>query len=169
VSAEAPGTRPALELPLFRAVMGSLAGGVTVVTTLGAREAPFGLTCSAVCSVSLEPPLLLVSLNNHSDTLAGIRGHGSFALNLLAAQDQPIAQLFASDSARKFQHVAWSPGEATGCPLLMDTVARAECDVQQTIPAGDHTLLIARPLTAATTPDLRPLTYWRGSYTTLLP
>ena len=159
---------PAVDIQLFRAVMGSFASGVSVVTTLGPDGAPRGLTCSAVCSVSVEPPLLLVSVSNRSGTLEAIRDNGHFAVNLLGSGTEAVSQLFASGSAQKFDRVRWTPGDTTGSPLLAVNVAEAECIVHDTVEAGDHTLILGRVVAGSTDPARNPLTYWRGAYTRLI-
>lgn len=158
---------PAVDIQVFRNVMGSFASGVSIVTALDDEGAPRGLTCSAVCSVSLEPPLLLVSVSNRSGTLTAIRDRGSFGVNLLSSKGRSVSQLFASGSAEKFERVRWAPGEATGAPVLEITVAHAECEVHDTVLAGDHTLLIGR-VVAGGAQDRRPLAYWRGDYVRVL-
>jgi flavin reductase (DIM6/NTAB) family NADH-FMN oxidoreductase RutF len=159
---------PAVDIQTFREVMGSFASGVSVVTTLAADRTPRGLTCSAVCSVSLDPPLLLVSVTNRSGTLEAIREHGAFGVNLLASQSQAVSQLFASGSTEKFRHVRWSPGKSTGSPVLEVTLAHAECEIHDAVEAGDHTLLIGHVVAGGAAPDHRPLAYWRGGYVRVL-
>jgi flavin reductase (DIM6/NTAB) family NADH-FMN oxidoreductase RutF len=83
----------------FRQAMGRFATGVTVVTTIHSDQ-PYGLTVSAFCSVSLDPPLVLVSLQKSSQTLACIDKNRCFAVNVLAGHQQPLAVRFASRDRR---------------------------------------------------------------------
>ena len=118
--------------------MGSLASGIVVVTALGHDKRPCGLTCSAVCSVSAEPPLLLSCVKTPSRTLDAIRERGSFAVNFLHSQARDVSALFAGGVQDKFENVPWNPGRATGSPILKATVAHAECTVHGMFDAGDR-------------------------------
>ncbi|AXK31824.1 flavin reductase [Streptomyces armeniacus] len=151
----------------FRSLMGSLASGVSVVTTLDGMG-PRGFTCSAVCSVSATPPLLLSGVNNRSGTLRVILDTGRFAVNFLSEQGAGVSSLFASDSSTKFDDIGWEPGKVTGMPLLEPTVAHAECVVAESVGIGDHTLLIGRIVGGGTEQERLPLSYWRGDYGRLL-
>lgn len=155
---------PSVDIQTFRFVMGSFASGVSVVTTIDKQDQPRGLTCSAICSVSLDPPLLLSSVSNHSGTLESILTTGKFAVNILGAQGQAVSQLFASGAEDKFARVRWEPGPMTGSPIFQVTVAHAECELYNAVEAGDHTLLIGRLVSGRTEQDRTPLAYWRGSY-----
>lgn len=162
-------TSPSVDAELFRTVMASLASGVSVVATYDDEGQPRGLTCSAVCSVSLEPPLLLASVSNRSGTLRAILERGLFSVSILGTQGQPVSQLFASPAADKFERVSWTAGPVTGIPLMPATVGHAECAVHGAVEAGDHTLLIGRVVGGGSTQERLPLTYWRGDYARLLP
>nr|ABO15876.1 flavin reductase [Streptomyces sp. UC 11065] len=155
---------PSVDLQTFRFVMGSFASGVSVVRAGTKQDRPRGLTCSAICSVSIDPPLLLSSVSNRSGTLAAILATGKFAVNILGAQGQAVSQLFASGAEDKFERVRWEPGTLTGSPLFQVTVAHAECELYNAVEAGDHTLLIGRVVSGGTEQDRLPLAYWRGSY-----
>src|SRR4051794_3870194 len=98
------------EKDLFRRVMGSFASGVTVVTTLDADGTPRGFTASAVSSLSLEPRLLLVCVNNASASLTAIQARGAFVVNIMAGEMQAVASRFAGRMPDKFNGVAWTPG-----------------------------------------------------------
>ncbi|MEE1931078.1 flavin reductase family protein [Streptomyces sp. TRM 70351] len=162
------GVLPSVDLQTFRQVMGSFASGITIVTTLDDEGQPRGLTCSAFCSVSVDPPLLLNSVASRSGTLEAITARGRFAVNMLGSQGQAVSQLFASGARDKFERVRWEPGTASGMPLLRGTVAYAECELERTVPAGDHVLLLGRVVGGGTEQDRLPLTYWRGGYARLL-
>src|SRR5690348_5369262 len=118
----------AIEKDLFRRVMGSFASGVTVITTQAPGEPPRGFTASAVSSLSLEPRLLLVCISNVSATLGAIRAAGAFAVNIMANEQQALAQRFSGRVEAKFTGVAWEPG-TLGMPLLGGALAYAECRV----------------------------------------
>ncbi|MEO6087958.1 MAG: flavin reductase family protein [Umezawaea sp.] len=147
----------------FRGIMGSFASGISVVTTLDDDE-PQGLTCSAVCSVSADPPLLLSCVRAPSRTLDTLRKRGRFAVNFLDSQARAVSELFASRAEDKFDGVGWRPGDAAGMPILDSTLAHAECDVHEVINAGDHVIVLGRIIGGGIDPTKFPLGYWRGSY-----
>lgn len=152
---------------LFREVMGRLGGGVTVVTSTDPTGEPRGLTATAVCSVSLDPPLVLACIGSDSLTGEAVRASGRYALNLLSSDGRSLSELFASTSLEKFEHVAWIEG-SNGCPLLAGCLASAECSVESALDAGDHTIFVGR-VTAGSVeaPAGDPLVYFRGAYRSL--
>jgi flavin reductase (DIM6/NTAB) family NADH-FMN oxidoreductase RutF len=153
-----------LDYDAFRDIMGSFASGISVVTTLAEDGEPYGLTCSAVCSVSADPPLLLTCVRTPSSSLDAIRARGRFAVNFLDAQARDVSQLFAGPGQGKFQQVGWTPGAASGMPVLDRTLAHAECAVHELIDAGDHVIVLGRLIGGRADQSRFPLGYWRGSY-----
>jgi flavin reductase (DIM6/NTAB) family NADH-FMN oxidoreductase RutF len=152
----------------FRQAMGHFATGVTVVTSIGADGEPVGTTASAVTSLSLDPPLVLVCFDRASLTLQAVRAHGAFVVNVLAAPQQHLSVCFA----RRGQAAAWDgvrhrPGP-TGCPRLDGVLAALECTVEYSLPGGDHEIVVGRIRDAETIgEDAAPLLYWRGTYASL--
>lgn len=157
-------TLPCVDDALFRCLMGSLMSGVSIVTTVGAQGRPFGMTCSAVCSLSPDPPLLLACISAPSATLDAMQASGRFVVNVLDAESNDISHWFASRTPDKFSKVSWQFSELTGMPILDATVARAECTVHKALDAGDHIIVIGRIVGGEARPDRFPLGYWRGSY-----
>ncbi|MEU5551324.1 MULTISPECIES: flavin reductase family protein [unclassified Micromonospora] len=154
----------AVDASTFRALFGTVPGVVAVVTTLDGDE-PAGLTTSAVCEVSLDPPLLLVCLDERSRTLPRILRSGAFTVNYLAGHRRDLAARFAGSGADKFTDVPWtgSPG-ARGAPRLDDAAAaHAECTVRHAVPLGDHTVVVGL-VEAVTVTGHAPLLYRRGTY-----
>jgi flavin reductase (DIM6/NTAB) family NADH-FMN oxidoreductase RutF len=151
----------------FFAIMGAFPTGVTVVTTLTGSGQPRGLTSNAVCSVSAEPPLLLVCVDKNSNTLPGLRESKRFVVNYLSAGRGDLSNLFASKEPDKFAHVSWRPA-GNGMPWLhTDSIAHAECTITQEIEAGDHYVFLAvvdggKP----PAPGTHPLMYFRRTYGT---
>jgi flavin reductase (DIM6/NTAB) family NADH-FMN oxidoreductase RutF len=148
--------------------MARFATGVTVVTTT-LDHAYFGLTVNAFCSVSLNPPLILVSLDLRSQTYASIRQSGVFAVNLLTQQQEPLAVRFARKdlSDKTFDDIAISVGETTGVPLFADALARIECRVSTEYPGGDHALMLGEVVSVSYSDDLQanePLLYYRSTF-----
>lgn len=152
---------------VFREVLGHLAGGVTVVTTRDATGRPLGLTATAVVSVSLEPPMVLVSIGGESDTHAGITESGMFAVNFLPAGDRELADTFALDSDSKFEGVGTDSSSSS--PVLDRAMAWCAATVVHEVSAGDHTVFIGRVESAAVREDMerQPLVHYRGRYVEL--
>lgn len=156
----------------FRRVLGWLAGGVTVVTSLDGNDRPVGLTATAVCSVSLEPPLVLACVSGQSVTHEAIAASGRYALNFLPAGARPVADRFATALAGKFDGIAWTRGRR-GCPLLDEAMAACECLVTESIEAGDHTIFVGRveATRVRAEADVEPpaLVHYRGTYASTSP
>jgi flavin reductase (DIM6/NTAB) family NADH-FMN oxidoreductase RutF len=146
----------------FRSVMGHFATGVTVVTATTPRG-PVGMTANAVCSLSLEPLLLLVCFDNEARTLPAVRETGRFGVNVLAAGQDELARLFASKlpEAEKFGGVAHTVHD--GIPVIEGVLAWVGCRLERLIPGGDHTIGIGA-VEAAEAGAGEPLLFYRGSY-----
>jgi flavin reductase (DIM6/NTAB) family NADH-FMN oxidoreductase RutF len=146
----------------FRSVMGHFATGVTVVTA-GTAEGPVGMTANAVCSLSLEPLLLLVAFDNESRTLPVVRETGRFGVNILAAGQEDLARVFASktDERQKFAGVPHAHHDAI--PVIDGALAWIGCRLERLIVAGDHTIGIGA-VEAAEAGTGEPLLWFRGGY-----
>jgi flavin reductase (DIM6/NTAB) family NADH-FMN oxidoreductase RutF len=139
---------------------------VAVVTAREAGQRPRGLTLSAFCPVSLDPPLVLVCVAKSSNTLAALRAAGGFTVNFLAGGREHLAVLYASKAEEKFEGISWvPPATPEGGPILHeDSAAYAVCVTQQAIEAGDHWVFIGEVQEAATIPGRLPLVYHRRAY-----
>ncbi len=123
----------------FRTLMSGFPTGVSVVTATDPEGAPRGMTCSSVCSVSLDPPVLLVCLRYESPTLDAVLRSGAFAVNLLHAGARESAELFASGNPHRFKLVPWEcDKEAAGPHLVADAHTVTDCEVVLTQRMGDH-------------------------------
>ncbi|MEU8521391.1 flavin reductase family protein [Streptomyces sp. NBC_01216] len=157
----------------FRAAMSRLAAGVVLVTAHdpddGPRGEDVGMTATAFMSVSLDPPLVLVSLRNDSrmdDLLAEVP---VWAVSLLTENQRQIAGRFAMKGRVSdrllFEDVDLTRGERSGAPLVAGALATLECHTESRVVAGDHTLVVGRVLTAALpSSESGPLTHFRGKY-----
>ena len=157
--------KPAVASQDFVAAIGLAATGVSVVTTDG-PSGRFGLTVSAVSSVSAEPPLVLVCINRRSPALAAVEGNRLFAVNLLAAQHRAYAETFSGRPREgnpfDFANHDWREGE-TGLPLVMDATAIFECETHDSLDAGTHRIFIGRVL-AAHRGSAEPLVYCNRAF-----
>jgi len=145
----------------FREVIGYFATGVTVIT-VRRDGSPTGTTASAVCSLSLEPPMMLVCMNKASATGQAIAEAGSFAVNILGEGQDHLARRFATKDPDKFTGVAVVEGPG-GEPLLADALAHLECRVTEQTTGGTHVVYLAEVETASAR-DGAPLAYFRGQY-----
>jgi flavin reductase len=148
----------------FIHAMGAAVTGVTVVTTnLGAR--PIGRTVSAMCSVSADPALLLISIRTDSPLLAAIVASGQFGVNVLSAGQAAIADAFAGRGERRYSFAVrdWWPLVGGAVPLLHGAAARFACRVETTHEAGTHTLVLGA-VTRADRGSATPLAYTHRGY-----
>jgi flavin reductase (DIM6/NTAB) family NADH-FMN oxidoreductase RutF/DNA-binding GntR family transcriptional regulator len=145
----------------FRRVIGHFATGVTVITTSEDAE-DRGATASAVSSLSLEPPMLLVCLNTRSRTQEAVRRSRAFGVNILDEDQGSIAERFATPGADGFAGTTILRGEL-GVPLLADALARCECRVVEDVQAGTHRVFLAEVVDAVAR-EGTPLTYFRGQF-----
>jgi 3-hydroxy-9,10-secoandrosta-1,3,5(10)-triene-9,17-dione monooxygenase reductase component len=145
----------------FREVLGHFATGVTVVTA--APEGPVGFTCQAFAALSLEPPMVLLAPAKSSTSWPKIARAGAFGVNVLASDQEALARAFAVSGGDKFSGIAWSPGPATGAPLLDGVIAWAECELDEIFDAGDHELVTGR-VVALGVGEGSPLIFYRGGF-----
>jgi 4-nitrophenol 2-monooxygenase / 4-nitrocatechol 4-monooxygenase, reductase component len=151
--------RPAAEE--FRDVMGHFATGVTIITARHEGE-PFGTTASAVCSLSLEPPMLLACMNKESGTGRAIEADGRFAVNILSEGQPELAKRFARKGGG-FDGVPVEPGSWEQ-PLLSEALATLECHVAEAVTGGTHTVFIAEVGRVTVRRGVAPLAYFRGEF-----
>ena len=150
----------------FRTVMGHFATGVAVITATG-PAGPVGMTANAVCSLSLEPLLLLVCFDRTARTFGVVRDTERFGVNVLAAGQQHLARLFASKApeAEKFAEVPHSVHD--GIPVIDGALAWVGCRLERLYPGGDHEIGIGAVETAELGDDgAEPLIWFRGAYRT---
>lgn len=161
-----PGAIPSTpDITAYRSAIGHFATGVTVVTSAGARG-PSGLTASAVCSLSLEPLLMVVCIDIGSRTLEAIRSSERLAVNILARDQERVAAVFAGKQpeAEKFAGVAHA--EVEGVPVLAGVVAWLTGRLRQLVPGGDHVIGVAE-VTSVGVGGGDPLVHFGGGYRTL--
>lgn len=155
-------SRPMAEA--FRNFMTVYFTGVAVVTSNDRDDQPKGLTCNSLSSVTLAPPTLLVCLAVGTGTLAAVQASGGFAVNLLHDAGRPAAELFASPTPNRFDHVTWRRSPCLGLPWLADDAcAVAECRVTDTKMVGDHAVVFGEVANVEHRPG-SPLLYGRRTY-----
>ena len=150
----------------FVDAMAALANGVSIVTTNGAGG-KFGLTVSAVTSVSAEPPILLCCLNRKNIAVSAINRNQRFAVNILNAESQETAQVFAGRALDgkhyDFEQHGWLDGQALGLPVLKTATASFECELESFHDAGTHRIFLGRVISALRG-DTEPMVYCNRSY-----
>ncbi len=177
---EHTGARPSEPIPAgvagsadaLRHVMGHFASGVTVVTALrhGVKHA---MTATAVSSVSLVPPLILVCVSRSSRFHTAIMEADAWCVSLLAAEQEPLARHFSNrgrDLLTQFDHVPFTPSPGSGTPLIEGALAWMECATYGRHDGGDHTIVVGELVHASGPAPLEgperkaPLTYYQGTY-----
>lgn len=116
--------------------------GVSVVTTTNSEGAHFGLTLNSVASVSVDPPLLLICLDNNSKTLGAVVEKGFFIINVLAREQESLARRFSAQGDR-FSGLEFSTGQQD-IPLISGSLVSFECEVHDIFPGGDHRIILGR-------------------------
>jgi 3-hydroxy-9,10-secoandrosta-1,3,5(10)-triene-9,17-dione monooxygenase reductase component len=146
----------------FRAAMGMLPTGVTIVTAAG-PEGPAGATANAVSSLSIEPMLMLACLDRGSRTLLAVQAANRFGIGVLHAGQEKIARAFATKAPvpDKWAGVAWS--ERDGVPAIDDALVFVACDLRDVIAGGDH-VIVTGEVTALETSEGAPLVFHAGDY-----
>lgn len=156
-----------IDADTFRSVLGRFASGVTIVTARDGVGQDHGMTASAFCSVSLEPPLVLICVD-HSASMHGLLlDHPRLGISILSSEQEAYSRRFADqDTDNRFDGIAYTRGES-GVVLLESALAHLECKVLEHHDAGDHTILIAEVEHAEPKVGHCPLLYYRGGYAQL--
>lgn len=148
----------------FRTAMSHLAAGVVMVTCY-VGEKPWGLTVSACCSVSMDPPLLLVSLGRETVSARAIGETGRFGVNVIGESLLDVAQFGSSRGKPKFvEHFCQESECPSESPAVSSALAHVDCSVEQALSAGDHMLFIGRVRAVELAEGDRPLVYYSRSY-----
>lgn len=151
----------AVDTETIRDVHRQFVTGVTVVTTVDG-DTPRGLAVNAFCSVSLEPPVVLVCVQATSTSYPALFRSNHLAVNILAADQLPILRAFAAKGHDKFATVDWSPG-VHGSPIIDGCAASIEVEIGERLRAGTHTVFIGHVIDARTR-DTDPLVYRAGEF-----
>jgi flavin reductase (DIM6/NTAB) family NADH-FMN oxidoreductase RutF len=146
--------------------MSSFPSGVVVLTAFGQDSLPRGLTVSAFCAASLNPPLALACIDKTSNTLPAVQHTGGFTANILAAGRDQLARRMATKVTDKFDAIKWRPpASPTGGPILEDDIAAyAVCTLRETIEVGDHWVLIGLVTEGSTREGVAPMVFSRRGY-----
>ncbi|WP_445366369.1 flavin reductase family protein [Methylomonas sp. BW4-1] len=156
-----------VEAKEFKNALKLWASGVTVVTTQGRDNQPRGMTATAFSSVSVEPPQILVCLNQATDTGAALLESRRFAVNILNSAQEDVSNQFAGSTTQeqRFASIAWQAGE-NGAPILNEALAALECRVVQQVQAGSHWVIIGE-VDRVVCREGEPLLYYHSAYRTV--
>ena len=150
---------------LFRHVMSQFATGITIVTTAAGEEI-HGLTVNSFCSVSLDPPLVLVCIDKNAHSHDFIAQGKNFAVNILHAAQEPLARRFAINhfpASARFAGIAFRT-EVTGAPVLQESMGWLDCRLFASHPGGDHTIYVGEVVALGKDHGQTPLLYFRSAY-----
>jgi flavin reductase (DIM6/NTAB) family NADH-FMN oxidoreductase RutF len=151
-----------IDSQLFRTTMSQFCTGVVVATACLDGE-PVGFAAQSFVSLSLDPPLVALCPARTSSSWPKIRESGSFCINMLAADQQPVCDAFARSGGNKFEGLGWSAA-GTGSPVLDGILAYVDCTLEGEHEAGDHTIAIGRVQSLEVLAGGTPLLFFRGGY-----
>jgi flavin reductase (DIM6/NTAB) family NADH-FMN oxidoreductase RutF len=147
----------------LKEALGAFPTGVTVITVRDPEGRPHGMTANAFSSVSIDPPLILICVNQSSHTHGLISESGRFGVNILSEPAEPISRHCARPGADKVLQRDWLVEDDTCAPHLLDAAGYLDCEVAERYEAGTHTIFIGRVLDVVARPHA-PLLYYRGRY-----
>ncbi len=162
MSSNGRGISPEAAQELYRRTCARFATGITVITARDENGHPHGMTVNSFSSVSLDPPLVMVSIDLRNAILGHFLTSPHFAVNVLAEDQEGLSRRFASASENRFHGVEWRAAES-GAPLLAGALAYLECAVTKVMEIGDHSVLIGE-VRHAEYRDGRPLLFYESSY-----
>jgi flavin reductase (DIM6/NTAB) family NADH-FMN oxidoreductase RutF len=146
----------------FRAALGRFASGVTIVTTRDNENRLHGITVSAFCSVSMDPPLILVCIDKQAGSHQAFEQSDAFVVNILREDQQYLSDRFASHLPDKFEGVKYRAG-LENLPVLEDVLVNLECRLVNAHDNGDHTIYVGE-IVISTVTEGKPLIYFQGNY-----
>ena len=149
----------------FRQILGSYGTGVAVITLENGKGSDVGVTINSFASVSLDPPLILFSMANSSNSTAFFEQSKKFIVNIMALDQEKIAMNFARPSSAIWNDIHISRG-SNGCAKLSGSLAFVECSGESIFPGGDHKILIGRVEQIDVGASAEPLLFYRGSFGT---
>ena len=149
----------------LRNTMGCFATGVTVITAAPDGYPPLGMTVNSFASVSLNPPLVLWSLDRGSDTFPAFEAANHYTINILTESQQDLSNRFAKSNNHHLDGLSCETGD-NGCPIIPDTLAIIECEISDRLEGGDHIILIGRVLRFERKEE-KPLLFALGEYARL--
>jgi flavin reductase (DIM6/NTAB) family NADH-FMN oxidoreductase RutF len=148
---------------LFRKALGTFATGVTVVTGSTPKGVPVGVTVNSFASVSLDPPIILICLDNNTSCLKAFCEGERFAVNILSENQQDLSEEFAGLQEHKFKDRAFETWDS-GCPILPGCLTNLECTRLNAFEGGDHLIVLGRVDRIEHADGRRPLLFYQSAY-----
>jgi len=147
----------------FRDALGQFATGVCLITTTTSDGRSLALTANSFASVSLDPPLVLWSLQNNSDVFDAYANAGQYAINVLTQAQQSLSSQYARKNEHELDPAHFSLGQG-GAPLINGALATFECELHQTHDGGDHLIIVGQVTSMANAGGDAPLLFYSGAY-----
>lgn len=147
----------------LRNALGRFATGVCVVTTMGNNQQALGMTANSFSSVSLDPPLVLWSLQNNSDVFETFARPHHYAINILSTEQQAHSNQYAKKGQHELDPSHYRLGKY-GAPVIRQSLVTFECDLHTTYEAGDHLIIVGRVTDMHQRPSGEPLVFYSGRY-----
>ena len=156
-------TVAAVDPRAFRHALGQFATGVAVITARSAGGSPIGVTMSSFNSVSVDPPLILFSIDRRSSSLQAMIDTKGYAVNILGREQEHLSTTFSRPAGDKWGAVEHTSGHAAA-PLIAGALAHFECTPYAHYDGGDHVIFVGRVVGFSARPDNDPLIFFRGAY-----
>ena len=147
----------------LRDALGRFATGVCVITAVDEQQQALGMTANSFSSVSLDPPLVLWSLQNNSDVYAAFASPRYFAINILSSEQQPHSNQYAKKGDHLLDPAHYSSGKY-GAPIITDALVSFECELEATHEGGDHLIIVGRVRAMQQRSSGEPLLFFSGGY-----
>lgn len=152
----------AMEPQELRRIMGHFATGVTVITTKDKGGSPNGLTANAFMSLSLDPPLVVISVDKGATCYACFEMQNGFTVNFLSEEQEDVSRRFATKGVDKFADLHWRAG-TNGAAIIDGALGYVECKIIECHDGGDHTIVVGEIVNAGASGE-RPLLFFKGKY-----
>lgn len=167
ISIDLPVRQSVISTREFRQTLAQFGSGLGVVGSRGPDGSLVGFTCQSFCSVSMDPPLVLICVSEHSESLDVILEAGCFSVSVLTAQQVSVAVLFGSKVEDKFQHTTYRYTPVGACPYVDGSAAWIDCAVHDERRAGDHRIVVGSVRALGIPPGQHlPLFFCQGRYAT---
>lgn len=157
--------RMTLDQRKLRDIAGTFATGVTVLTTRDADGKPVGMTANSFTSLSLDPALVLITINKDASLYNTFMEADFFGINILSEHQEYLSRQFSRKNIDRFEGVSFETG-VTGAPLLPETIGFFDCAVSNIYDGGDHTIIIGE-VKDGDARDKNPLVFYKGRYTNI--
>lgn len=147
----------------FRDALGTFATGVCVITANPEGFEPFGMTVNSFASLSLDPPLLLWSLQKDSECMPAFEAATHFCVNVLELDQQAVSNRYAKKGDHSLEAGTFRVGKS-GCAVLKEAMTSFECSIDARHDGGDHIILVGHCLEMNCLPERKPLIFFKGAY-----